>query len=245
MNYDKYKLNVKEWIILIISYLLIISMVAYIFYDSVICVLILLPAIIAYIKIFRIKKLGNLKENLDREFLEALGSLSASLAAGLSPENAFIEAEEDMIRLYGIRSLIVRELMIINRKVKAKGGLSDALYDFAKRSNSQAIEDFAIVFNVASNCGGGFTKVIQNCVTVMETDRQIKEEARVLIRGKQFEQKIMSVIPIGIILYLRLSSGGFMNVLYHNILGVTVMSICLFMYVLSLYVSDRICLVTV
>lgn len=245
MKYDKYSFNAKEWITILSSFLLIIATISYVFYDSYISILIMFLLFPLYVKFCRKKSLSKLRTQLDNEFLKSLGSISSSISAGLSAENAFIEAQLDMERLFGTKSLIVKELKSINRRIEAKDSLSDVLYDFAKRTKSSAIEDFALVFAVSRNCGVGFSKVIRNCVEVMESDRQIKEEARVLIRGKQMELRVMGVIPIGIVLYLRLSSGEFMNVLYHNPIGIFIMTICLAVYVLALFVSDRICSVVI
>lgn len=245
MNYEKYRLNINEWIFVIVSFVIIDAAIAYIFYDSLTSIWIFSPLFIVYFKVYRDKKLIRIKERIDDEFVKALNSISSSLSAGLSVENAFIEAAEDMERLFGDKSVIVKELRIINRRVESKEVLTDALNDFAKRSGSLAIEDFALVFSIANGYGGGFARIIQNCVDIIQNDRQIREEARILVRGKQYEQQVMSIIPIGIILYLRLSSKGFMSVLYHNFLGIIVMTICLIIYFLSIFISDRICNISV
>ena len=44
------------------------------------------------------------------------------------------------------------------------------------------------------------------------------------------EFRVMTVVPFGIILYMRLAFSEFMGVLYGNALGVSVMSICLGVY---------------
>ena len=69
-----------------------------------------------------------------------------------------------------------------------------------------------------------------------ETEREIE----VLLSGKRFEQRIMGIIPLVIIVYLRFSTGSFMDVLYHNFAGALVMSVCLVIYVLSYILAARI-----
>jgi tight adherence protein B len=49
----------------------------------------------------------------------------------------------------------------------------------------------------------------------------------------------MCVIPFGIILYLRISSGSFLSVLYHNPVGITVMTLCLSIYAFSYVISEK------
>jgi tight adherence protein B len=54
------------------------------------------------------------------------------------------------------------------------------------------------------------------------------------------EQKIMSVIPLGIILFLRLTSKDYMDVLYGNPFGVICMTICLMGYGVALFMAEKI-----
>ena len=74
----------------------------------------------------------------------------------------------------------------------------------------------------------------------MEDRLRSENEARTMIRARQYEQRVMCIIPPGILIYLRLSSGSFIEVLYHNPLGITVMSICLLTYVFAVFISEKI-----
>lgn len=70
----------------------------------------------------------------------------------------------------------------------------------------------------------------------IDTEREIASS----IASRKYEQTIMNVIPLGIILYIQVSFPDFMNVLYGNLLGVTVMTVCLGIYVLSLGIGWKI-----
>ena len=50
------------------------------------------------------------------------------------------------------------------------------------------------------------------------------------IVAKQMEFKIMSAIPMGIIVYLKVSFPGFLSVLYGSAVGKIVMTVCLIIY---------------
>lgn len=69
---------------------------------------------------------------------------------------------------------------------------------------------------------------------------EVKREIGVLIAAKKFEQKIMNVIPIFMILYISLSSEGFLDVMYESLLGRVIMTICLTAYVFSFYLGKKI-----
>ena len=61
---------------------------------------------------------------------------------------------------------------------------------------------------------------------IMDTRREI----RTLLAARVYEQRIMSVMPAAVLLYIRLGSGEFLEGLYHNMTGVLVMSVCLGIY---------------
>ena len=69
-----------------------------------------------------------------------------------------------------------------------------------------------------------------------ETEKQIE----VMISAKKMEQNIMNVIPLFMILFLQISSGDYMDILYGNPIGIICMSICLMGYGLSIYLAQKI-----
>lgn len=245
MNYDKYRLSAREYIICLGKFILISITFSYLFYDSFGMILLSSPLCILYLKREKNNKLIYRKEQLKKEFLKAILSVSASLSAGLSVDNAFREAAVDMQRLFGKRECIVLELNSLCRKVSCGIRIEDALNDFAVRSGVDTIRDFALIFACAKESGGNLRNVIAKCVDILENEQKTKDEIKVLLRQKQLEQRIMSIIPLGIILYLRVSSGNFLNILYHNTCGRLVMSGCLGVYLVSIYLSERICRISV
>lgn len=232
--------KIREYLIYGPLYAIISVCAAWLFYDSLYASFLAVPLLPVFVRKVRKIRDKKMKEELTGEFLRALISVSASLSAGMSAENAFAAAANDMEKLYGKRSPIFKELTIINSRVSMGDRLGDALYDFAVRSKMPEIYDFAVVFAVAKEKGAGFSQVISSCAAIMESKRRAENEARVLIRAKQYEQRLMCAIPPGIIAYLRISSGGFMKVLYHNAAGALIMSASLVVYVAAIVISEKI-----
>ena len=69
-----------------------------------------------------------------------------------------------------------------------------------------------------------------------ETDKEIQ----LMVGARKMEQKIMNMVPFLIIFYIGTTSRGFFDVLYHNPVGVTVMTVCLLFYGAAYLVSKRI-----
>ena len=57
---------------------------------------------------------------------------------------------------------------------------------------------------------------------------------------KKSEQMVMSVMPAGIICYLKLTSPGFLDVLYGNPFGICAMTVCMVIYGLSYWLGVKI-----
>ena len=69
---------------------------------------------------------------------------------------------------------------------------------------------------------------------------EVSREIATLIAGKKMEQRIMTIVPLGIILFLKLSSPSFLAPLYHNPLGVIIMTVCLAVYLVAVKLSGKI-----
>ena len=224
----------------IVIFLIIVLAVSWLFYDSAIPALIMLPLFIPFEKYAGSVRIRKRNEEMTTQFISALNSVSTSLSAGLSVENAFAVAASDMEKLYGKGSHIVKELDTVNSKAKTGQRLTEALCALAKRWRIQEIYDFSVVFAAAVKNGGNLPTVISSCTQLMEKKLQAEEEARTVIRGKQYEQRVMCIIPPGILVYLRISSGSYISVLYHNAFGITVMTVCLAVYAAAIVMSERI-----
>ena len=81
---------------------------------------------------------------------------------------------------------------------------------------------------------------MEQSVRVLEEKEAVNREIEVLLSGKKYEQSIMSLIPFGMSAYIRAGSPGYLDVLYHNLPGVCVMSLCLAVYGASAYMGSRI-----
>ena len=62
----------------------------------------------------------------------------------------------------------------------------------------------------------------------------------VVISARQLEQRIMNIVPFGILLYISAASEGFFDVLYRNAAGVVLMSICMAVYIGAVFLSGKI-----
>ncbi len=58
--------------------------------------------------------------------------------------------------------------------------------------------------------------------------------------AKKLEKNIMSLVPLGMIIYMRISNPGFMDILYCSIAGRILMTVCLILYGIALWIAEKI-----
>ncbi|MEG2511824.1 MAG: hypothetical protein RR906_01755 [Acetivibrio sp.] len=235
MNYQG-----KEKIKMVLQGILMVGLLAYLFYNSILAVLFLSPLLLLFWKRKEIEKMKLQKWQLNLEFREALEGISAALCAGYSIENSFYEAKKDLSLIYKEEADIMWELTQITTQIQCNKRVEDLLYDFARRSHVEDILSFAEVFAMAKRSGGNLILILRQTVKNISAKIDMKREIQVMVAGKQMEAKIMSMVPLGIILYLRIFSPGYMDCLYHNMGGILVMSAALTLYLGGVYLSEKI-----
>lgn len=212
---------------------LIVLATSYIFYENILAALVLSPYIYLHIKESR--KIEENKQRLKTacEFKDGIMSVAFSLSVGYSIENSFAEAATQLKSLYGRDSGIVKEFETIVNKLAQNENLEDILDEYADKSNVEDIKYFAEVFRYAKRSGGDILSVIRNTAMVIKEKADVNSEVETILSGKRMEQKVMSIIPFGIIMYLKLTAREFISALYGNIVGVFIMTMCLCVYVLA------------
>lgn len=227
-------------VINLLSGILFLSGIGYLFYKSFLGIFLLSPFSILYLKYKKNKLIEERKWKLNLEFRDGIMSISSSLNAGYSIENSLSEAIGDLKILYGESSYIVNEFEYMASQIRMNRTIEEVLQEFANRSQLEDIHNFAEVFITAKRTGGDMIKIIRATSKVIGDKVDVKREIKTLITAKQFETKIMNLIPLGIILYMWMFSPGFLDPLYHNLFGIIIMTAALIVYIVSFLLSKKI-----
>ncbi|MCR5295236.1 MAG: type II secretion system F family protein [Lachnospiraceae bacterium] len=180
------------------------------------------------------------RKKLRADFREMLSSLSASLRAGYSVENALAESAREMENRLGRDADMTRELIHMAHEMRVSVPPAELLRDFASRSHVEDIEDFAAVFSIAQRSGGNMAGIIRTAAGKIAGKIEVEREIEAVLAAKVYEQRIMSVLPAAIILYVGSTSPGFFDVLYGNLFGIAVMTVFLLVYGAGVYWGARI-----
>lgn len=162
-----------------------------------------------------------------------------AVSARYSLENAVSEAKKDLMRIYGTSSEMVLELSYMESQMLLSVPVEKLFYELGKKSQVEDIRNFSEIIAQAKRTGGNLRETLEKSARIIEEKIDVKKEIDSLLSAKKMEHTFMSLMPAGIILYMRLTSPGFLDVLYHNIAGVCIMTICLILYLTAFFFGRR------
>lgn len=240
IRYDRYRLNLWEAAWGLGKGVAACALLSYTFYRSSRVFLLMLPCSVAGIFLERRSRLEKRRQKLSQEFKESMIILASSLAAGYSMENALKASVEELETLYGQGGLVAREFAYMVQQLRMNRPVEGLLSDFARRSGLEDIQSFADVFAVAKRSSGDLGSIMRHTAEVIRDKMQVREEIITLTASRQFEQKIMNMIPFFIVFYVESASPGFFGQMYGTGLGRMLMSGCLGVYLVACVMAKRI-----
>lgn len=235
-----YKVSKKEKAVVIMMIFMAIIIISILFYGTIYAVVILLPLGVPIYREQKRRIINKKKKELKVQFKDMLMVMSDSLKTGYSVSNALKESYKDMVSMYGRYSYICEELRIMISKIKLNVREEDIFKDFAKRTGLREAILFSRIFSVAKRTGGNMTEVIGSVTDSIVLKENVREEIEVSTTEKKTEQKIMTLIPMALILYVKMMSPDFLNIMYETNAGRIVMTICLVLYVLAFLWAQKI-----
>lgn len=225
---------------LILVGIVICMILGFLCYDSWIGVLCLSPSILLLYHFYKKWKYQREQRRKLYEFKELLYALSTNLKVGYSMENAWSGAEKDMQMLYPQGSLILKEMEIVTAQLQLNLPIEKAIKEFAERSELEEVQSFAEVLCTAKRSGGNLVQMMDKTANVIAEKIETEQEIQTILSGKRMEQRIMCGMPVLMLLYLKITNPGYIEVMYHNRIGIAVMTICLIGTGIAAYWGNRI-----
>lgn len=239
-NYEDYHFTKKEALKYTAQSVTICASIDFLFYQNWLLMLLAVPISVFYLKQKKKQLIRHRKRNLNYQFKDALNALSVAVQAGYSVENAVSACARDLERIYRKEDDIMKELHYMESQQRVSVPVEELFLDLGERSRVEDIENFASVFYTAKRTGGDLDQVIQKVARMLGDKIDVKKEIEATLAAKKSEQMIMSLMPAGIILYLQMTSPGFLGILYGNPFGICAMSICLGIYMMAYWLGRRI-----
>lgn len=215
-------------------------MISYLFYESAIAFLLLLPFGVWYFLRWEVDCIRKKQWEFEEQFREAIQSLATSMRVGYSIENAMKETKRDLSILYKEDAAIQREFTHMVRQIYLQVPMEQIMEDWAERVQQEDVRNFVNVFVMAKKSGGNMLGIMKSSADQIRDKMEVRAEIETMLAARKYEFKIMSAIPFGMIAYMKVSFPEFMGVLYGNPLGIGVMSVCLAVYFGAYMLGQRI-----
>ena len=237
-NYWQLDIRRSEYVKAFGQGVFLVGLVSYLFYGTFWLMILFSPYLFWHMKNWKKDRILRKQQNFRFQFKEMIQSLESALSVGYSLENALKEADKDLHRIYKEEDMILRELSFMMRQVQMNIPVEQTFRELSERVQDEDVETFVTVFAMAKRSGGDAVEIIRNAVRQMGEKIDVEREIVTIMAAKKLEFRIMTLIPFGMILYLRMSFPEFFQVLYGNPVGVVVMSICLLIYLIA-YVCGK------
>lgn len=239
-DYNTYILNRKEIFLFCSIIGTLLGFTAYLFYDSILISILFVLLAWPARKIYSNYLVEKQKGELVNQFRDLLYSLSSSISSGRQMREALVEAEEKMKLTYGVQSLICRELSYMVTSMMEGGDTEETvLKNFANRSGVEDIMDFVDVYSISKRTGADMERVIRKTVGVLIDRIEIDREVKTLTAQKRFEIIILAAMPLLILLFLKVTSGSYLEIMYQSAPGRFFMSLALMSMGIAVYAAYR------
>ena len=216
------------------------SVVTYLFYENIWVELVMIPALIPYIKNWEFQQEEKQKAKFRIQFRDYLQSLSTALRTGYALRNAMSEARKELTGQYQESTRIMKDTAILEHLLNMNMPMEQVWREWSYRTEIEELTQFYTIFMVAQKSGGNSVQIIRKAIQNLCEKMEVEAEIQVWLAAKKMEFYIMTVVPIGILLYMKLSFPEFMAVLYGNFLGMIIMTGCLGIYGVAYYLGQRI-----
>ena len=229
-----YRFTRKEHIQCLAVWILVFTAIGWLFYDR------FWPGflgIITYGLFYKISykyKMDQYQKKLRFDFKDMMISVYSSLSAGATLEMSLRRALTDLERSLDSDARIVQELVIVCQKMDRNVSVNQCLEDMAKRCMDSDMSRFFQILSIGKRQGGNMAQLVRESVEKIQRRIEISYEIKGIIGAKRSEFAFMCVIPLGIIVYMRVFSAEFMEVLYSTLAGNICMTGCLVLYMLAI-----------
>lgn len=227
------------WVWDIVQGAFFVLICAWLFYDSLYAVLPLSPLLWLWHRERTAIRAQKEEENFKKMFREWILLLSSSLSVGYSVENAIGQSYRELCLMFPGGGTMLEELKSMLAEAENNQSPEVLLEAFARRHPIEEVQSFVEVFCTARVSGGSLNGIIRNTAAQMAEIMDTRREIATLLASKVYEQRIMTVMPIAVLLYLRLGSREFLEGLYHNVAGILVATVCLIVYLSAYLIGKR------
>ena len=176
-----------------------------------------------------------------RQFLHFLQNLSASIESGRSMEEGMEESLRRLLAQKAKKTDFLRgmEKTITDRQESREADIH-LLEKIADESVLDDLKDFVRSYGICRRTGGDMEQAIGLTCQVISEKMKLQQELQVLSAQKRMEARLISLMPLMILLFLRITSPDYIAPLYDTGAGRMIMTLSILTIGAGYYWTDRI-----
>ena len=199
-----------------------------------------ISVLLAFIGVFIPELLVKLSENkqkkdFEERYARALRQLSSSLRAGMTLQ----QAVEDLCACPFIHYEIKREFRRVDSDIKIGISVPEAFENMAERMPTDDVKDVASAIKMQSLVGGSEAESIEMISTNISSRLMLRKEIKTLFANVRMTIWGMDLLPIGILLFIYISSPTYFEPLFKSSLGKMVFVLCIILMLIGSFVNRK------
>ncbi len=181
------------------------------------------------------------RKEMRNQFRDMLYSFSASFSSGRHMTEAMEEAVDSLRSIYGEGSLLSDRLEYMLRRIRDTGDSDIIVWEeFAFHSGVAEIEEFTQVFRACRDTGGDLIRAADRAASVITDKIDIENDIRTMSAQKKLEGKLITAIPVILLVFLSIVSPQYIAPLYETMAGRIVMTMVLAVMAIAYRMIERI-----
>ena len=185
------------------------------------------------------KKIKKRKEKFIYEFKDFLHNYLVALSSGDAYEKGILTCYEDLIKIYKETDYIIIFLNQLINKQKIGINICNGIEELANETSIEEIINFSNAFIICYKAGGDILSLLRNNIEILENKFEIKEKIKEIFSEKKYEMKIISTMPMFMILILNLTANEYMKVFYTNVKGYLIITISILFNLIGFKLASR------
>ena len=214
--------------------------IAFVFYDSPWGAIAALPVCGLLFKRDKRADVDKQKEQMIAEFKDVLVMLSGELSAGRSLETALVRLSGSYNGSGPAADRMRRELEVISHGLTLSRPPEQLIGEMGERHGIGEISEFSGLITINKHYGGDIAAISTRTAESIADRQMLYSEVRSLVAAKKMESMVMTATPFAIIVYMRLTNPGYMEIMYNTLAGRIVMTVCLMLVLLAAFITDRV-----
>lgn len=237
-----------SWIRLILWVLALMGVggaTGWLFYRSLIMVVVLMGASICLIPWVIKMQQGQYEEKVLDEFMDLTVWLVAGLQAGKSMETVLADLGRQWRQERPLQyPLMYEEVLKWCEQLEIGKSATEIIEGFSLRIDIKIISQFSQTLKISGMHGANLIDVIHLTHRILREQRHIDKEINVLVAQKKMEQKVLSAMPLVMLYMLQTTAMDFVSPLYETWMGRGLMTLALLVFIVCYVWSARIALCT-